>query len=84
MNKFDVLSSLNEEIVERFRTAIALGKWPDGRALSDEQRATCMQAVMIWEHEHLPETERTGYVHKPSKTDCETHENDEVKPIKFS
>ena len=28
-----------------------------------------MQAVMVWEHEHLPPAERTGYIHKPIKED---------------
>ncbi|MDO5768832.1 MAG: DUF1315 family protein, partial [Psychrobacter sp.] len=53
MDKQTILASLTPEIVDRFRTAIEIGKWPDGRALSDEQRQTCLQAVMVWEHEHL-------------------------------
>ncbi|WP_131667190.1 YeaC family protein [Psychrobacter pygoscelis] len=69
MDKQTILASLTPEIVEKFRLAIELGKWPDGRKLSDEQRQTCMQAVMVWEHEHLPPTERTGYIHKPVKED---------------
>ncbi|WP_435950732.1 YeaC family protein [Psychrobacter sp. DM8] len=67
MDKQTILATLTPEVVERFKVAIELGKWPDGRALSDEQRQTCMQAVMIWEHEHLPPSERTGYIHKPIK-----------------
>nr|WP_317199755.1 DUF1315 family protein [uncultured Psychrobacter sp.] len=67
MDKQTILATLTPEVVERFKVAIELGKWPDGRALSDEQRQTCMQAVMIWEHEHLPPAERTGYIHKPIK-----------------
>lgn len=69
MDKKTILSSLTPEIVDRFRVAIELGKWPDGRRLTDEQRQTCMQAVMIWEHEHLPPEERVGYIHKPVKED---------------
>lgn len=67
MNKTDILNALDADIVERFRTAIALGKWPDGRKLTDKQRDTCMQAVMVWEHENLPMDERMGYIHKPKK-----------------
>lgn len=69
MDKQQVIDSLNPEIVERFRTAIELGKWADGSKLSAEQRQTCMQAVMIWEHEHLPPEERIGYISKPVKAD---------------
>lgn len=65
MDKQAILSALTPEIVEKFRQAISLGKWEDGRKLTEEQRQTCMQAVMVWEHEYLPVTERTGYIHKP-------------------
>lgn len=87
MNKQAILAALTPEVVASFRTAIELGKWADGKRLTQEQRETCMQAVMVWEHEHLPESERTGYIHKPKKTDCEsdhTQQEAEEKPIKFS
>lgn len=73
MDKSAILAALTPEIVEKFRTAIALGKWEDGRKLSLEQRQTCMQAVMVWEHEYLDVTERTGFIHRPKKEseDCE-------------
>ena len=51
MDKQAILSALTPEIVEKFRTAIALSKWEDGSRLTDEQRQTCMQAVMVWDHE---------------------------------
>ncbi len=73
MDKHTLLAAMTPEIVEKFRTAIALGKWEDGRKLTDEQRQTCMQAVMVWEHEYLDITERTGYIHRPKKEaeDCD-------------
>lgn len=69
MNREDILNSLTAEIVDKFRTAIEIGKWENGEKLSNEQRQTCMQAVMVWEHEYLPAEERTGYIHKPVKED---------------
>lgn len=88
MNKADMLAALTPEVIANFRTAIEIGKWPDGRRLTDEQRQTCMQAVVVWEHEHLDETERTGYIHKPKKEDaCASHthvsETEEEKPVTF-
>ena len=68
MNIDDVLNNLNPDIIARFQTAIELGKWPDGRKLTDEQLHTCMQAVIAYEYKHLPEEDRTGYVPpKPEK-----------------
>lgn len=69
MDKQTILATLTPEVVDKFRMAIELGKWADGRKLTIEQRDTCMQAVMVWEHEHLPPSERTGYIHKPIKDD---------------
>lgn len=69
MDKETILASLTPEMVDKFRAAIELGKWADGRPLAADQRETCMQAVMIWEHEHLAPSERTGYIHKPVKND---------------
>lgn len=67
MDKQTILASLTPDLVDKFRMAIELGKWPDGRKLTAEQRKTCMQAVMIWEHEHLSPAERIGFIHKPVK-----------------
>lgn len=65
MNKDSILNALNDEIIAKFKTAIEIGKWENGEKLTQDQLATCMQAVMVWEHEHLPANLRTGYVQKP-------------------
>lgn len=86
IDKDAILASMTPDIAARFRTAIELGKWPDGRKLTEEQRQTCMQAVVVWEHEHLPENERTGYIHKPKKDEpCASHDdaNDAEQPVIF-
>ena len=77
----EFLQALDKDIVERFKRAIELGKWPDGRVLTAEQKQTCMQAVIVFEHKNLAETERTGYV-PPKETPCATH-SDEPQPIKW-
>lgn len=67
MNKEAILSALTPEIVAKFKSAIEIGKWENGDKLTPEQRQTCMQAVMVWEHEYLPVHERTGYLEKPKE-----------------
>src|SRR5690606_36799822 len=69
MDKQTILASVTPEGIEKLRQAIELGKWPGGRKLTPEQREACMQAVMVWEHEHLPPAERTGCIHKPVRDD---------------
>ncbi len=75
-NNEALLNALDPEIIERFKRAIETGKWPDGRALTDEQRKTCMQAVILYEHANVPEDQRTGYV-PPKPTAC----GDDPEPL---
>ncbi|MDP2225861.1 MAG: YeaC family protein [Moraxellaceae bacterium] len=80
-----MLAALTPDLVQSFKRAIEIGKWPDGRRLTDEQRATCMQAVIAWEHHHLPEDQRVGYIDKGEKdgdTCSEPHDHHE-QPISF-
>lgn len=67
MNIEQMLAVLNPEIVERLKTAVEIGKWPNGIALTKEQRETCMQAVYAWEMKHLPEEQRSGYIDRGTK-----------------
>ncbi|MGL5286747.1 hypothetical protein SAMN05880558_10318 [Aeromonas sp. RU39B] len=52
-----VIATMPEEVYQRLRTAVELGKWPDGKALSEEQKATSLQAVMAWQALHLDNPE---------------------------
>jgi len=79
MSEQDLLHALDGDIVERFKTAVELGKWPDGRALTDDQKQVCMRAIIFYEHKNTPEEERTGYV-PPKETPCAT---DDEKPVKW-
>ncbi len=67
MNIEQMLAVLDPEIVGRLKTAIEIGKWPNGVALTQEQRQICMQAVYAWEMKNLPETERSGYIDRGTK-----------------
>lgn len=89
MNIEQILNTLTPEIVEKLRTAVEIGKWENGVALTPEQRNISMQAVMIWEHKHLPEEQRTGYIDRGEKKEdehCDSHtpaHDEEFKTIKF-
>jgi uncharacterized protein len=65
-----LLDSITPDIYERFKTAVELGKWPDTRPLSEEQKELCMQAIIAYE-QRVPEEQRTGYV-PPKTTACST------------
>ena len=84
-----VLEAMTPDIYQKFKTAIELGKWADGNALSQSQKETCMQAIIAYEHKHMSTEERTGYV-PPKPTDCGDDESvdkiahhDDVQPLNF-
>jgi uncharacterized protein YeaC (DUF1315 family) len=89
LNPEAILAALTPEIVDRLRTAVEIGKWPNGDRLTPDQRATSMQAVLIWEMKNLPENQRTGYIDKGKKEGeaCDTdhvHSSpDEEKPLRL-
>ena len=66
MNFNDVAKGLTPEVYEQLKSAVEIGKWPDGRVLSKEQRQISMEAVLRYEVENLAPEQRTGYI--PPKT----------------
>lgn len=91
MNIEQMLAILDPEIVQRLKTAVEIGKWPNGVVLTQEQRSICMQAVIAWEAQNLPEEERSGYIDRGTKEEGEEcdddhhhhHKDDGFQPIKF-
>lgn len=68
-----LLAAVTPEIHQQLRTAIELGKWPNGDRLTEAQREDSLQLVIAWEARHLPETERVGYIDRTNlrKTHCD-------------
>ena len=58
----DLLGNMTPEIHQSLKTAIELGKWPNGERLAPEQVELCLQAVIAYDEHHLPETERVAYI----------------------
>lgn len=53
MNNLDeMLAAMTPEIYQRLATAVELGKWPDGVALTPEQKENSLQLVMLWQSRH--------------------------------
>ncbi|WP_308363812.1 MULTISPECIES: DUF1315 family protein [unclassified Microbulbifer] len=73
-----LLNNLNPQIIGSLKRAIELGKWPNGAAITDEQRRLCAEAVANWEKRSLPVEARVGYV-PPKNTPCADKTVDEQK-----
>ena len=61
MTEFEQKSrQLSPELYRQFKSSVELGKWPDGRNVTKEQKEILLQAIIIYEAHHLTENERTG------------------------
>ena len=49
-----LIASMSPEIRANLTRAVELGKWPDGVRLSDGQRETIIEALMVWQARHEP------------------------------
>ena len=58
----EMIENITPDIYESLKLAVEIGKWPDGRKLSQEQKELSLQAVIAWELQNLPEDQRTGYM----------------------
>jgi len=52
VNVDELVNSLTPEVYQRLVTAVELGKWPDGVALTPEQKENSLQLVMLWQARH--------------------------------
>ena len=65
MNTVDELvESLTPDMVNDLKRAIEIGKFPDNRAVSQEQRELMIEATILYDSLKLPEEERTGFIHR--------------------
>ncbi|MGB1967651.1 MAG: DUF1315 family protein [Litorivicinaceae bacterium] len=65
MNTVDELvESLTPDMVNDLKRAIEIGKFPDNRAVSQEQRELMIEATILYDALKLPEEERTGFIHR--------------------
>ena len=58
----EAIENITPEIYQNLKLAVEIGKWPDGRKLTQEQKELTLQALIAWEVQNLPEDERIGYM----------------------
>ena len=87
MDYQQMISTMTPEIYESLKMAVELGKWPNGEKLTAEQRQTCLQAVIAYDHKHKPEEERVGYIHSKKHDHCGSEGDvtgvDDISPLKW-
>jgi uncharacterized protein YeaC (DUF1315 family) len=82
MDYRQLIDSMTPELYRRLQRALETGRWPDGRALTAEQRQHSMRAVIAWGEAHLPPEQRVGYIDRGRKTGgCPDGEADAEQPL---
>jgi uncharacterized protein YeaC (DUF1315 family) len=46
------VDSLDDKTINKLKTAVEIGRWENGDKLSEQQRESAMQAVMLWQAKH--------------------------------
>ena len=64
----ETAQSLDEQAYQALKCALELGKWPNGERLTAEQKEICMQTIISYEAQHVPEDQRTGYMPQACKS----------------
>lgn len=79
--KFEqMIEAMTPEVYSALKRAVELGKWPNGERLSQQQRETCLSAVIAYEHQsHLPDDQRVGYIDR-TRPDGTQHGSDPFAP----
>lgn len=80
----ELIERLDPAVYKSLKRAIELGKWPDGRTVSAEQRAVCMEAVIYYESRHnMPDKKRVGYIDRSRKKEGGRDTGDGSEPIRI-
>ena len=67
MDYVQLIATMSPEIYQSVIRSVELGKWPDGRTVTPQQRENAMQAIIAWGESHLSEQDRVGYIEKKAK-----------------
>lgn len=80
----DVIARMPEDVYLRLKTAVEIGKWPDGSVLSAEQKESSLQAVLMWQGLHVDNPEhmavgKGGEIMMKSKAELLRQYSDEIE-----
>lgn len=74
MNAQQLVDAITPEAYQRLVYAVETGKWPEGTVLSEQQRESCIQAMMLYQSKHNQQPEHMtvaagGELHIKTKRD---------------
>ncbi|MDF2182753.1 DUF1315 family protein [Neptuniibacter sp. CAU 1671] len=79
MNYEELIQNMTPEMHQSLQRAVELGKWPDGRKLTQEQREICLRAVIAYDYQKKPAKDRVGFIDR-TRPDGTQHGSDPLAP----
>ena len=67
MDLKQIIAAMTPEIRDNLSRAVEIGRWPDGSKLSDQQKASSMQAVIAFDTRYGEVTDEPFKVQKGGK-----------------
>ena len=83
MQLTDFLEKMTPEVYQALKQSVELGRWPNGVKLSGQEREASLQALIAWEFDHLPESQRTGYMPVSCKSSQTKPEEEPASILRF-
>ena len=81
-----LIETMDNDTYQRLKTAVEIGRWADGRGLSEQQRQVSLQAVIAYELKNdFAEEHRTGFV-QTQGSNCGVDSDDvkeQISPLKW-
>jgi uncharacterized protein YeaC (DUF1315 family) len=60
MDYQQTIDDMSPEIYQRLVRAVEIGKWPDNKPLTSEQRVHAMRAIIAWGERHCRRSSASG------------------------
>lgn len=82
-----LIENMTPDIYQSLKRAVEIGKWPDGKLLSQEQKALCLEAIISYDSKFLSEDQRVGYIDRGKKSDgekCDDKNIEQNRPLKWT
>jgi uncharacterized protein YeaC (DUF1315 family) len=71
MDYEQLVDNITPTIYEGLKRAVEIGRWPDGRVVSPEQREHCMAGVIAYDLKTSAEEQRVGFIDRGKKAEGE-------------
>ena len=82
MDYLELIETMSPDVYRSLLRSVELGRWPDGKAVTPEQRENAMQAIIAWGELHLPEEERVGFI-RPREKSAGNCDGPDEAPLKW-